>query len=593
MYGFVATSTFPHLDLSSPRPFLTSTLPHLDPSSPRPFLTSTFPHLDLSSPRPFLTSTLPHLNLSKRTSLNRKESMSLTHCGFTECDPFSRKNEIRHWITHHGCRPPRALKPRKGSRWKCPKCNNECSRSRRCRHRCSIKGLKRTFQVVDSSQEAQPRTSNLEPRGVPLTERSMVPNAANVTQLFVWTSAMDYTGINRPSYFEEFTIQKPNLGGHTISSQCPFFARNNFSPLQERLGHGFVFRLADDVHRMHQGVVMVQIMKFAHLRNVECHPLRSLTSERPPSFNLSFSNKAWDVVFVLDYDNNLECAAKLSNLDLLVREWSNAGRRCRIFPSFTEIEWDNFRIHDILALDEVAEQAAKAGKHEYSYRPRTCHSYKKGLCTLQNCHTVLKASHSSQSKYVIDLGSNRHQNLQCCLTDDFQESQPEFIEPRLYFHQEMISGFDKIGEFRALIATKPNPRCLRNREPIIESIIHLRYKGASACTPCFALTGSEAFWLEISPLDIFKLRESALFVYEALRKRPDWKKHFETLEVGARLDISVCLGAPPRFFVGEITRFQQGSWHSNSAAPPYLGFASAFARALNDYFPPPTAGTNY
>jgi len=403
---------------------------------------------------------------------------------------------------------------------------------------------------------------------------------------------MDYSGISHPSYFEGFTISKPNLGGHTISSQCPFFARNNFSPLQERLGHGFVFRLPDDVQRMHQGVAMMQILKFTHRRNVECHPLRSITSETPPSFNLSLSSNAWDVVFVLDYDNDLECAAKLGNLARLVREWSNSGRRCRLFPSFTEFEWDNFRVHDISALDEVAEQAAKAGKHEYSYRPRTCHSYKKGLCTLQNQHTVLKASHSSQSKYVIDLGSNRHQNLQCRLSGDCEEIHSEDACPRLYFHQEMISGFDKIGEFRALIVTKPNSRGLRKREPIIESIIHLRYKGSSARTPCFAVTGSEAFWHEIAPLNIFKLREFALFVYKSLRKRRDWKEHFETLEVGARLDIGVCLGRPPRFFVNEVTRFQQGSWHSISAAQPHLGFASAFATALNDYFPPPVAGAN-
>ena len=37
------------------------------------------------------------------------------------------------------------------------------------------------------------------------------------------------------------------------------------------------------------------------------------TSERPPSFKLSFSSNAWDVIFVLDYDNDLECADKLSD----------------------------------------------------------------------------------------------------------------------------------------------------------------------------------------------------------------------------------------------------------------------------------------
>jgi len=512
------------------------------------------------------------------------------HCGFIECVPFNRANEIRHWKTHHNRQPPRKWK---GSRWQCPKCNKECSRNNRHRHRCSDKDIERNFPVVGSSQEAQVSPLNQVSRTILPIKHSMTPNATNATQVFVWTSGMDYTGINQSSYFEGFTIPKPNLGDHTISSQCPFFAQNNFSPLQKSLGHGFAFRLDDGAYRMHQSVAMLQIMKFTHLRSVECYPLQSLTSERRPSFRLSLSSSGWDVVFVLDYDNDLECADKLVNLAHLVRKWSNAGRRCRLFPSITEIEWHNSKVNDILALDKIAEQAAEAGKDEYSYRPRTCHSYKKGVCTLQKCNTVLKASHSSQSNHVLDLGSNRHRNLQCRLIGDFPKTQPEDTGTRIFFHQEMISGFDKIGEFRALIATTPNPRGLRNREPIIESIIHLRYKGGSARTPCFALTGCEAFWLEIAPLNIFKLREFALFVYKSLRKRSDWKEHFETLEVGVRLDIGVCLGPPPRFFVNEITRFQQGCWYSNSAALPYLGFASAFARALNDYFPPLIAGAEY
>ena len=314
------------------------------------------------------------------------------------------------------------------------------------------------------------------------------------------------------------------------------------------------------------------------------HLLQSLTSERPPSFELSPSSNACVVVF-LDYDNNLECADKLGNLALSVQKWSNAGGRYRLFPSITEIEWHNSKFNDILAFDKIAEQAAEAGKYEYSYRPRTCHSYKKGLCTLQKCNTVLKASHSSQSNHVFDLGSGRHRNLQC--RGDFQEIQPEDTSTRVFFHQEMISGFDEIGEFRVLFATRPNSRALRNREPVIESIVHLCYKGSSARTPCFALTGCEALWLKIAPLNHLKLCEIALYVIGELRKRPDWKEHYETLEVGGRLDFGVCLGPPPRFFPSELSRFQQGSWHSTSGALPYLGYASAIARALNNYFPSP------
>src|SRR6266480_7847659 len=111
--------------------------------------------------------------------------MTLTHCGFVECVPFNRANEIRHWRTHHNCQPPRLWK---GSRWQCPKCNKECSRSNRCRHRCSDKDVERNFPVVGSSQEAQVSTSNQGSWTILSTEHSMAPNAANVTQLFVWTS---------------------------------------------------------------------------------------------------------------------------------------------------------------------------------------------------------------------------------------------------------------------------------------------------------------------------------------------------------------------------------------------------------------------
>lgn len=152
---------------------------------------------------------------------------------------------------------------------------------------------------------------------------------------------------------------------------------------------------------------MLQIMKFAHLRSVECHPLQLLTSDRPPSFQRGPSSHAWDVVFVLDHDNDLECADKLGNLARLVREWSNTSARYRFFPSIAEIEWHNSKVNDILALDMTAEQVTEAGNYEHSYRPRTCHSNTE-LCTLQNCNTVLKASHSSQSNHVVDLGYHSH-----------------------------------------------------------------------------------------------------------------------------------------------------------------------------------------
>jgi len=503
--------------------------------------------------------------------------MTLTHCGFAECVPFNRKNEIRHWKRHHNGRPPRVWK---GSRWECPKCNKECSRSRRCRHRCS--DLERGSQVVVSSQ------AELNPNQISQVIVSTAPSAGNTTQLLVWITAMDYSGITNLFYFKDFTIPQPRLGGHTTSAQCPFFGEENFAILQKNLGHGFAFSRANK-RRMHQSVAMMEILKFSHRRNVRYNKLSSLLSDkgRSPTFTANSSDKDNGIVIFVDYDDDMDCADKLNCLSTLVREWSITGWRLRLFPSITEINWSNSKVNDIKVLDEIAAQAAKAGQLEYSCRPRTCHSYKGQLCTLPGEHTVLKASHSSETRHVIDLGSDRHEELRCRLPGDLQEVLPPDAGARLYFHQQTVSGFQEVGEFRVLIATMPSSRGLRNREPIIESIIHTSFKGEFECAPFFPLTGCEALWLDIAPLDICKLREFALFVFTALRSRQDWKEHFETLEVGVRLDISVCLGTLPRFFVNEITRIQQGCWYSTSGSPPYLGFASAFARALNSYFPPP------
>src|SRR5437667_10980961 len=101
--------------------------------------------------------------------------MTLTHCGFIECVPFNCTNEIQHWRTHHNYRPPRLWK---GSRWQCPKCNKECSRSNHCRHHCSDKDIERNFPVV-GSQEAQVSTLNQGSRIILSTEHSMAPSAAS------------------------------------------------------------------------------------------------------------------------------------------------------------------------------------------------------------------------------------------------------------------------------------------------------------------------------------------------------------------------------------------------------------------------------
>jgi hypothetical protein len=69
---------------------------------------------------------------------------------------------------------------------------------------------------------------------------------------------VEYSDINDPSYFEDFTIPKPRLGQHAFAAQCPFFLRTQFSALQKYLGHSFAF-LREGVPSLHQGVSVVQV----------------------------------------------------------------------------------------------------------------------------------------------------------------------------------------------------------------------------------------------------------------------------------------------------------------------------------------------
>ncbi|KAJ5042648.1 hypothetical protein J3E74DRAFT_422827 [Bipolaris maydis] len=81
--------------------------------------------------------------------------------------------------------------------------------------------------------------------------------------------------------------------------------------------------------------------------------------------------------------------------------------------------------------------------------------------------------------------------------------------------------------------------------------------------------------------------EFALFVFEALRARPDSMLVFESLEVGVRLDIGLAyIDTVNKFFVNEITRWYGAHYFSHHI----LGepktqickeFASAFSAFLN------------
>ena len=127
-----------------------------------------------------------------------------------------------------------------------------------------------------------------------------------------------------------------------------------------------------------------------------------------------------------------------------------------------------------------------------------------------------------------------------------------------------------------------------------------------------AATGQDFTDAAVRPLTGAGLHEFALHVYEALRARGDWEMHYESLEVGVRLDVGVgssrrSVGreeggsgrrreggeggkgrvevTEKRFFVNEITRFYCADYFSqHTLGAPQQEVCWAFAEAMDGYF---------
>ena len=102
----------------------------------------------------------------------------------------------------------------------------------------------------------------------------------------------------------------------------------------------------------------------------------------------------------------------------------------------------------------------------------------------------------------------------------------------------------------------------------------------------------------VRPLTATDLHDFALYIYDALRSRDDWREHYESLEMGVRLDVGVASkrtlrkeggkrgrGEEKRFFVNEITRFYGADYFSqHTLGAPQQEVCWAFAEAVDGYF---------
>lgn len=158
----------------------------------------------------------------------------------------------------------------------------------------------------------------------------------------------------------------------------------------------------------------------------------------------------------------------------------------------------------------------------------------------------------------------------------------------MWFHQEFVPDLDNF-EFRVFIKNNGEAgevfHTIWTASPPLEQGVPgarntILARKASLDDFCWAVTDGvsaiNAVHEERAKLQ--ELHEFALYVYGALRRRPDAKLYYETLEVGVRLDIGVFNG---HFFVNEITRWLEADWFSEvTVETPYMRVCAEFAEAL-------------
>lgn len=78
---------------------------------------------------------------------------------------------------------------------------------------------------------------------------------------------------------------------------------------------------------------------------------------------------------------------------------------------------------------------------------------------------------------------------------------------------------------------------------------------------------------------------SALYIFEALRSRPDWSNGFESLEIEARVDVGVAvLDAVAKCFVNEVTRIYEADSLAEWLAQPVTLTCRAVSTAFAEVF---------
>lgn len=279
---------------------------------------------------------------------------------------------------------------------------------------------------------------------------------------------------------------------------------------------------------------------------------------------------------------DLKNAAIVKDIYARVKEFEPCS--LRVFPSAEELEHVHGKIDDIRALDQIARNSPP----KWAFRPTTCDCT--SVCHLSQAG-VLKRTHSCGSEHVIvhPTASDLERRLKC-QSDRRRTSKRQAAQTtERWFHQEYVEGLRNIGEFRVFIVTMKDATGTRGRRGRVIELVHTLELADRELV--VTVLGSGSSWRGKSnacKIDPQELREFALYVFDALRSVSDWSTGFESLEVGARVDVGVTIiGGVAQYFVNEVTRIYEADCFAEWLAQPGTHICRAVSEALAEVFVAP------
>jgi hypothetical protein len=255
-----------------------------------------------------------------------------------------------------------------------------------------------------------------------------------------------------------------------------------------------------------------------------------------------------------------------------------------IYPSRSEVIWEEAKVHDLHTLDTIA-------RNSHTYRPITCYpGPARANCPLVgHTTTVLKRGYSSCSNHVKVIHYNSKEDkgrkppCQCVefvgvMPDEDDGDVLEYSEYYQWVHQEFVPSFVAVGEFRVFIAIK-------DTEPYVVHAILTKFRKEGDSTTGFqasALTHNSYFPIQSS--SFAELEGFALQTYRCLRETQ--RPGFASFDVGVRLDIGLAPNGTG-FFINEVTRWYSADHFVGDTLSDADGdrVARAYADALAESYP--------